>query len=129
MSTVVLKKVADALVTYCKAGQEADALAELYDPAAVSMEAAPMPDGRGPETVGIEGIKGKHTWWADNFEVHAAKVDGPFLHDGDRFAVIFEIDATHKPSGQREAMREVAIYTLNSAGKIAREEFYMSGSD
>lgn len=126
MTTETLKRVAETMVDNCRNGRELEGLEALYDPGAVSMEAGPGPDGRGPESKGIDAIRGKHAWWSDNFEVHGGDVQGPFLHDGDRFAVIFEIDATHKASGQRQSMREVAIYTLNSDGKIAREEFYMT---
>ena len=88
------------------------------------MEAEQGPDGTDPESKGVEAIKGKHAWWAENFEVHDAAVDGPYVHGDDRFAVIFEIDATHKASSQRNRMKEVAIYTTNPAGQIVREEFY-----
>ncbi len=124
VTTETLKTVAQTLVDYCRTGKEEQGLAELYDQRAVSVEVGPGPDGSNPESAGMEAIKGKHTWWAENFEVHEASVEGPFIHDGDRFAVIFQIDATHKASGQRQGMREVGIYTLNSDGKIAREEFY-----
>ncbi|MEO1313112.1 MAG: nuclear transport factor 2 family protein [Pseudomonadota bacterium] len=124
MTKETLKTVAETLVSYCREGKEAQGLEELYASDAVSMEAAPSPDGMGPESKGIDAIRGKHAWWEENFEVHDATVDGPFVHGDDRFAVIFALDATHKQSGKREAMREVAIYTLNAEGKIAREEFY-----
>ncbi|MEM9641968.1 MAG: nuclear transport factor 2 family protein [Pseudomonadota bacterium] len=124
MDTAALKSLAETLVKYCREDNTMQGLDELYDPQAVSMEAAPGPDGMDPESKGIDGIKGKHAWWDENFEVHEATVDGPFLHGSDRFAVIFGIDATHKASGQRQPMREVAIYTVNDAGKIVREEFY-----
>ena len=124
MSRDRLRTVAETLVAYCRSGQEARGLDELYAPDAVSMESGPGPDGSSPETHGLDGIRGKHAWWKENFEVHAASAEGPFLHGTDRFAVIFEVEATHRPSGQRTSMREVAIYTLDGEGRIAREEFY-----
>lgn len=119
---MTLQEIADALTAHCKAGTEADALAALYAPDAVSVEATAF-DGGDRETVGIDGIEGKHAWWAENFEVHGGSVDGPFLHGPDRFALIFEIDATHKASGQRSAMKEIGLYTTRD-GKICREEFF-----
>ena len=52
-----------------------------------------------------------------------ASVSDPMLHGPDRFAVIFELDATMKATGTREAMKEVALYTVKG-GKIVREEFF-----
>ncbi|MEM8787438.1 MAG: SnoaL-like domain-containing protein [Pseudomonadota bacterium] len=123
MSTDTLKTVANTLADYCRTDKEEQGLSELYASDAVSVEATEGPSGDRVAT-GLEAIRGKHQWWADNFEVHAAGVDGPFLHGDDRFSLIFDIDATHKQSGQRQAMKEVAVYSLNDAGKIAREEFF-----
>lgn len=117
-----LKEMANTLVDACRAQGEADLLADHYHPDAVSVEAADF-SGMGRETTGVEGIRGKHAWWAENFEVHGGEVGGPFLHGDDKFAVTFTMDATHKPSGERTAMQEVAIYTV-ADGKIVREEFF-----
>ena len=56
--------------------------------------------------------------------MHSEKTEGPYLHGDDRFAVIFEFDATNKHSGQRTQMKEVGVYTVDDGGKIVREEFY-----
>jgi hypothetical protein len=73
-----LTSVAGKLVEYCKTGQEAKGLDELYDPNAVSVEAADM-GGTGRETKGIDGIKGKHEWWNGAHEIHSSTAEGPFL--------------------------------------------------
>ena len=54
--------------------------------------------------------------------VHDHKVEGPFLHGDDRFAVIFEMETSPKAGGERTRMREVAVY--HTEGKIVREEFF-----
>ena len=118
-----LKEIAEALCAHCRNGTEADGLSTLYAPDAVSVEAMPMQGQDSAETHGLEGIRGKHAWWDGAMEVHEAKVDGPFLHGADRFAVIFEIDVTERESGNRMQMKEVGIYTV-AGGKIAREEFF-----
>lgn len=120
---MTVQEIADALVAHCKAGTEAEALETLYSEQAESIEAFPGPDGSSPITKGREGIRGKHEWWASAFEVHGGSVDGPHLHGEDRFAVIFEVDSTHRESGQRSQMKEVAIYTVED-GKIVKEEFF-----
>ncbi len=118
-----LTNVANQLVTYCREGNEQKCLDELYSADAVSVEALPMPGMDSPESAGIDAIRGKHEWWNNAMEVHSANVDGPYFHSNDRFAVIFEIDATNKDTGDRSEMREVGIYTVK-AGKVVREEFY-----
>jgi ketosteroid isomerase-like protein len=55
-----------------------------------------------------------------------ARSRDPFLHGDDRFAVIFDIDATEKATGQRMPMREVAVYHV-ADGRIVREEFFGMG--
>ncbi len=123
MSREKLKEIADQLVKNCRTGNEKQGLSELYDPAAVSVEAIVAPGQSSPETVGVEAIKGKHDWWASTFEVHSADVEGPFLHGSDRFSVIFSIEATNRETSERTSMKEVAIYTI-ADGRIIREEFY-----
>lgn len=124
---MALKDVADALVAHCKAGTEAQGLEELYSEQAESIEAFPGPGMDSPITKGREAIKGKHEWWNANFDVHEGSVDGPHLHGEDRFAVIFEMDATHRESGERSKMKEVAVYTVDE-GKIVKEEFFYAPS-
>ncbi len=121
--TTPLKSIADRLVEYCRTGQEARGLDELYDPAVVSVEAMAMPGAGSAESVGLDALKGKHAWWAQAFEVHGADVQGPFLHGDDQFAVVFSIDATERASGERSAMKEVAVYTVAN-GRIRREAFF-----
>lgn len=124
MSGESMKATAEKLVGYCRSNDTIKGLDELYDPGAVSVEASAMPGTDSPATEGVDGIKGKHEWWNNSFEVHSAAVDGPYPHGDDRFAVIFEMDVTHKESGQRSQMKEVGVYSVNEAGKIVREEFY-----
>jgi ketosteroid isomerase-like protein len=118
-----LQALAQRLVDLCRAQQEATALAELYDPAIVSVEAMPMPGQASREIHGLEALRQKHAWWNGAFEVHGGSVDGPYPHGEDRFAAIFEIDATDRESGERSVMREVAVYHVKG-GKIVREEFF-----
>ncbi len=124
MSRDAMIATAGKLVAHCRAGTERQGLAELYDPDAVSVEAAAMPGSGSAETHGLKGIEGKHDWWDSAMEVHSASTDGPYPHGDDRFAVIFEFDSTDRASGQRNKMKEVAVYTVNPAGKIIREEFF-----
>jgi uncharacterized protein YbjT (DUF2867 family) len=55
-------------------------------------------------------------------EIHAVEVDGPYLQ-GDRFAVRFTFDQTHKPTGQRATTAKMSLYTV-TGGLITREEVF-----
>jgi hypothetical protein len=123
MTSDALRATAEKLVAYCREGKELQGLGEFYDPGAVSVEAVAM-EGGGRESHGVEAIRGKHAWWSDTFTLHDAKVEGPFLHGDDRFAVIFEMETSPKAGGERTRMREVAVYHTNLAGRIVREEFF-----
>ncbi|GMG83335.1 hypothetical protein LNKW23_25480 [Paralimibaculum aggregatum] len=116
-----LKRIGEALVAHCRNGTEAEGLAALYAEDAVSVEAMDM--GQGREAQGLEAIRGKHAWWESAMEVHESTADGPYPHGPDRFGVIFTADATNRESGERHAMKEIAIYTVRD-GKIVREEFF-----
>lgn len=120
---MTLEDIGKALVAHCNAGTEREGLATLYADDAVSVEANPNPQTGSAVTEGLAGIIGKHDWWDSAMETHSTKATGPFPHGDDRFAVIFEADATDKESGQRFSMQEVGVYTV-ADGKIVREEFF-----
>lgn len=115
-------EIGKQLVELCNAGRDREVVEKYYDEKIVSIE------GQGTDAMparmeGIEAIKGKHDWWYENHDVHSSKAVGPFCgHRDDQFAVLFEMDLTNKPSGQRSQMSEVALYTV-AGGKIVQEEF------
>ena len=125
MFDAALKDIAEKLVAGCRAGTETENLDLLYAPDAVSAEAADM-SGQGRETKGLDGIRGKHAWWAGAMEVSSMQIEGPFLHGDDRFALIFAVKGREKDSGKDFDMREVAVYHV-AGGKITREEFFYAG--
>ena len=117
------QEIAQKLCEHCRNNTEAQGLDELYADNAVSIE--PMvPEGQSPISEGREAIKAKHDWWASAFEVHGVEMDGPFVN-GDKFTVIFEIDATDRSNNQRWKGKEVALYEVEN-GLIARESFFMA---
>lgn len=116
------QEIAQQLCEHCKNGTESQGLKELYHPDATSTEAM-GPPGMDLTTTGVAGIQGKHDWWANAFEVHEVKMEGPFIN-GDQFSVIFEMDTTEKASGDRWQGKEVALYEVED-GKIVRESFMM----
>lgn len=117
------KEIGGRLVELVQQGKNMDAIAELYAEDVVSVEAMAPPEGGDRTAEGIDAVRGKNQWWAENHEVHDASTTGPFPHGDDRFAVHYRFDVTHKPSGNRFSMEEVGLYTIDD-GKISKEEFF-----
>jgi ketosteroid isomerase-like protein len=117
-------EVAKKLVELCRKGQFQEAMQQLYGKDIVSVEAMDMPNM--PRTVrGIDAVAKKGEWWVANHTVHKADVEGPFV-SVEKFAVVFAMDVTFKPTGKRSQMREAAVYTV-AGGKIVHEEFLYAG--
>src|SRR4051812_29077878 len=113
--------VAEELVAFCRGGRNMDAINTLYSPDIVSVES--MGNEEMPrELKGIDAIRQKNTWWGENNEVHSAEVEGPFVGEG-KFAVRYKYDSTFKPTGQRQSMEEMALYTVKD-GKVVEEHFF-----
>jgi ketosteroid isomerase-like protein len=113
--------VARELVALCREGRNMEAISKLYSPRIVSIE--PVGDENMPaEMSGIDAVRGKNDWWFQNNDVHSAEVNGPFLGEG-QFVVQYTWESTFKPTGQRNKMTEMALYTVKD-GKIVREEFF-----
>ncbi len=114
------EEVARKLVEYCCKGEWMKAVDDLYAKDIVSVESREM-ENMPAEMRGIDQVRGKTEWFENSFEVHSAKVGGPFVAR-DTFVVQFDIDVTDKASKKRMQMSEVGIYTVKD-GKVAREEF------
>ncbi len=121
-------EIGKRLVALSQADKGLEAVDTLYDEKIVSIE------GQGTDEMparmeGIEAVRGKSVWWYDNHEVHSSSAVGPFCgHREDQFAVLFEIDVTFKPTGERSRMSEVALYTVAN-DKVVQEEFLYLISD
>ncbi|MEQ8557238.1 MAG: nuclear transport factor 2 family protein [Henriciella sp.] len=122
MDREALKAIGEKVVAANNDGSYKTLIDTVYDPSCVSVESGPVPGGSA-EAQGLEAIAGKWAWWEDNHTVHETTAKGPFLHGDDRFGVIFAVDCTFKPTGERTQMQELAIYTVKD-GKIVREEFF-----
>ena len=114
------EEVATKLAEYCRKGEWMQAVNDLYAKDIVSVEPREM-ENMPAEMRGLDQVRGKTEWFEKNFEVHSAKVGGPFVA-GETFVVQFDLDATEKASGKRMPMSEVGIYKVKD-GKVAREEF------
>jgi hypothetical protein len=119
-SSTATAAVAEELVAFCKNGNFIGAIESLYSPdiSVESMGNETMPR----EMKGIDAIRGKNKWWAENNEVHGSVIEGPFVGE-DKFSVYYNFDVTFKPSGKRTPMEEMALYEVKD-GKIVREQFF-----
>jgi ketosteroid isomerase-like protein len=113
-------EIAVTLVELCRRGEFEKAINSLYSPDIVSVEAFEM-NNMPRQTNGIEGVRKKTEWWVSNHTVHGVTVTAPFV-SVDKFAVVFDMDVTNKPSGKRMKMTEVGVYTV-ADGKVVHEEF------
>ena len=127
MATPSNLEIGQELVRLSNDGKDDEAVERFYDEKIVSIEGQ---DGEQmpARMEGLEAVRQKHAWWFDNHEIHSSVATGPYvgLRD-DQFVVRFNLDATFKPSGERSAMEEVAIYTVKD-GRIIQEEFLYSVS-
>ena len=121
---MTVQDIAKKYVEMCQTGKMHECLDTLFSEDAVSVEAF-APPGMDREAKGLDAIRGKGKWWAENHTVHSAEVTGPYPH-GDRFAVRMVFDVTNKPSQRRMTMDEIGLFTVKD-GKITREEFFYSG--
>ncbi len=115
-----VREIANELVDGCRNEREAENLDRLYAADAVSVEAIDFGEGR--EAHGVDAIRAKHDYWNSAFEVLDSKTSDPMPH-GDRFAVIFEVRAKNRATGEVSDMREVGLFQV-ADGKIVREEFF-----
>lgn len=114
-------EIAQRLVELCNNGEWEKPYEELYSPHIISMEPG---DGQFKRCEGMGQLMEKGKWWNETFEVHSSVAKGPLVAD-DYFSVVFNMDTTHKPSGQRSRMSEVAVYKVAN-GKIVEEQFFWS---
>ncbi|HVW29725.1 MAG TPA: nuclear transport factor 2 family protein [Polyangiaceae bacterium] len=117
------QEIGKKYVALCNEGKHEEILQNLFSKDVVSVEAG-APPGQERTAKGLDAIRAKGKWWADNHIVHKAEHAGPYPND-DRFAVRFTYDITNKPSGKRFTMDEIGLFTVKD-GKIVREEFFYS---
>ncbi|GAA3636717.1 nuclear transport factor 2 family protein [Flavivirga jejuensis] len=115
------QEVAEQLVNYCRQGQFAEAIQELYGQNIVSIE----PDGAPvKETKGLEAVIEKGQQFNEMVEeVHSMEVSDPLVADK-FFSCSMKMDVTFK-GAPRISMDEVCVYTVED-GKIVREEFFFT---
>ena len=115
------EEIGRELVDLANTDRSLDAVDKLYAQDIVSIEG---PGAALQQRIeGFADVRAKSVWWYENHETHSSKAMGPFCgHREDQFAVLFEMDVTNKPSGERTQITEVGLYTV-ADGQIVQEEF------
>ncbi|NNC95540.1 MAG: nuclear transport factor 2 family protein [Chitinophagales bacterium] len=111
------KEIIENLIQHCRNGAWNEAQDELFAQDAISVELA-----ENGTTKGLESIKKKADWFAENFEVHSIQVSDPLIA-GDTFAIRISLDTTNKKDGKRTPMDELCVYEIRN-GKIISERFF-----
>jgi uncharacterized protein YbjT (DUF2867 family) len=113
-----VEEVARRYVEAYRAGRMERALT-LTDPGLIRVAPAET-GGERIELRGLPDIMANAERLTADLEIHAVTADGPFV-GGDRFAVRFTFDQTHRPTGRRAETTKVSLYTV-AGGVIVREE-------
>jgi hypothetical protein len=90
-----------------------------FSPELTSAEPMGVPDR---EAKGKDAVAKKGMEWHTMMETHGVTVSEPLV-TATHFVLKMSFDVTHKPSGQRMMMEELAVYTVEQ-GIIIREEFF-----
>src|SRR6201996_224857 len=115
------KEVADKLVAYCRAGQNDQAIEELYADNIVSHE---QPGVLHEVTEGKAAVAEKSKQWAQSVEeFHSGNTSDPIV-SCNFFAIRIEADVTFKERG-RVQIDELGVYEVKD-GKIVKEQFFYS---
>jgi uncharacterized protein YbjT (DUF2867 family)/ketosteroid isomerase-like protein len=113
-----IEEVARRYVEAFRAGRMDRALA-LVDPRLVRVAPAET-GGERTELHGLPDVMANAERLTADLDIHAVAADGPFV-GGDRFAVRFTFDQTHRPTGRRAEATKLCLYTV-AGGAIVREE-------
>ncbi len=113
--------IAEQLVNYCRQGQFAEAIQNLYGQNIVSIEPEGAPV---KETVGLEAVIAKAQQFNDMVEeIHGMEISDPIVADK-FFSCTMKMDVTYK-GAPRTSMEEICLYKVEE-GKIVREEFFFT---
>ncbi len=74
---------------------------------------------------GRKAMEEKSAHWLSEHRVHGGRATGPFV-GATGFALVLEMDVETIKTGERQAMKEIAVYTVQN-GKVVREEFMYGG--
>jgi uncharacterized protein YbjT (DUF2867 family) len=78
----------------------------------------------GEELHGMAAILANAQRLSADLEFHGVDVAGPYVHE-DQFAVRFEFDQTHLPTGRRSTSAKMSLYTVTDGAIVREEVFYL----
>jgi hypothetical protein len=109
-------ELASALMDHLRSGKpDTELWAAHFAPKFMSIE------GIGQGWKGVKAVKKKCDEWMAQHTIHSVNFEGPYV-GATGFVVKFFMDITNNASGQRIAMTEVGVYTVEK-GKVVQEEF------
>src|SRR5258708_38924442 len=111
--------IAKTFTDLCRSGKFDEAGKRYWSDSVVSVE--PPETANMAPMQGRKALEDKSKWWAENNQVHSAKIEGPFV-DGDEVALRFEFALTPKGKS-RTTMREIGLYKVRD-GRVVEERFY-----
>lgn len=118
---VEIAQIVDEFISLCHVGQLIDAIDRFYGDDVVVVE--PIGDtGTIRTTQGKHAVRVNNERWLRENSIHSLKVGAPMLGLSS-FAVPFDFDLTHLPSGHRKRLSEVGIYQLLDR-TIVKATFY-----
>ena len=114
-----IQKIANQLVSYCRAGEYEQCYRELYSPDCKSYE----PESTGfPVAIGLEAMAEKGKQWNENIlEFHGSEVGDPIVSK-DYFSCTMNYECTFKDRG-RQKMSQICVYKVEN-NKITEERFF-----
>lgn len=115
-----LETTAKKFVELCNEGKNVDVMNSMYAPDIESIEAD------GSKWSGKDAVIQKSADWGAGTTILGEKVEGPYEHGADQFAVHFTFDVKRNDTGARETLDEIAVYTVKD-DQITREEFFYEG--
>jgi hypothetical protein len=115
-----VEEVARSYVEAYRAGRMERALG-LFDPDVVRVAPAET-GGEHVELRGLPAIMDNAKRLTADLDIHQVRADGPFV-GGNRFAVRFTFDQTHRPTNRRSEAAKLCLYTV-ADGVIVREEVH-----
>jgi hypothetical protein len=105
-------------VALCREGKRGEVIDTLFAKDVVSVEAV-APPGADRAAKGLDAVRGKSKWWAENNTLHKAELSGPYLTTTASRCASCSTSRTSKAASERRWTRSGSSpsWTARSPGK------------
>jgi hypothetical protein len=100
-----------------------EAIDKFYASDVTVKEPVAMPPKTSDTTVGFDAVHQANVEWMEQHEIHDTTLGQPLVGEN-QFALYMSFDVTIKAANHRMTMEEMAVYILNTDGKIKHVEFF-----